>query len=70
MIHGMIGTVGGEGIAVGFPTVIPLRQYAYNENHYRSLVASDEQRAQMLLEQAQKDVEERWKLYQQMANQG
>jgi pyruvate-ferredoxin/flavodoxin oxidoreductase len=46
---------------------IPLQQYAYNETRYSMLVQSDEQRAEMLLKQAQQDVKTRWELYKQMA---
>jgi pyruvate-ferredoxin/flavodoxin oxidoreductase len=46
---------------------IPLEQYVYNETRYRMLVQSDEQRAEMLLKQAQQDVKSRWELYKQMA---
>lgn len=46
---------------------IPLQQYAYNETRYSMLVQSDEQRAEMLLKQAQEDVKSRWELYKQMA---
>jgi pyruvate-ferredoxin/flavodoxin oxidoreductase len=46
---------------------IPLQQYAYNETRYSMLVQSDEQRAEMLLKQAQQDVTSRWELYKQMA---
>ncbi|HEX9091246.1 MAG TPA: thiamine pyrophosphate-dependent enzyme, partial [Anaerolineales bacterium] len=46
---------------------IPLEQYAYNETRYSMLVQSDEQRAEMLLKQAQQDVKARWELYKQMA---
>jgi pyruvate-ferredoxin/flavodoxin oxidoreductase len=46
---------------------IPLQQYAYNETRYTMLVQSDEQRAEMLLKQAQQDVKSRWELYKQMA---
>jgi pyruvate-ferredoxin/flavodoxin oxidoreductase len=46
---------------------IPLEQYAYNETRYRMLVQSDEQRAEMLLKQAQQDVKSRWEFYKQMA---
>jgi len=46
---------------------IPLQQYAYNETRYSMLVQSDEQRAEMLLKQAQQDVKSRWELYKQMA---
>ena len=46
---------------------ISVREYAYNETRYSMLVQSDEDRAQMLLEQAQQDVKSRWELYKQMA---
>jgi pyruvate-ferredoxin/flavodoxin oxidoreductase len=46
---------------------IPLEQYVYNETRYRMLVQSDEQRAEMLLKEAQQDVKSRWQLYKQMA---
>jgi pyruvate-ferredoxin/flavodoxin oxidoreductase len=47
---------------------IPLDQYVYNETRYRMLLQSDEQRAEMLLKQAQQDVKSRWNYYRQMAN--
>ncbi|HSB67255.1 MAG TPA: pyruvate:ferredoxin (flavodoxin) oxidoreductase [Anaerolineales bacterium] len=46
---------------------IPLEQYAYNESRYKMLTQSDEERAEMLLKQAQVDVKSRWELYKQMA---
>jgi len=46
---------------------IPVSQYAYNESRYRMLLQSDEQRAELLMKQAQKDVQGRWDLYRQMA---
>lgn len=46
---------------------IPLSQYAYNETRYRMLLQSDEQRAEMLMNQAQADAKRRWDLYQQMS---
>ena len=46
---------------------IPLEQYAYNETRYRMLAQSDEQRAEMLLKQAQQDVKSRWEFYRQLA---
>jgi pyruvate-ferredoxin/flavodoxin oxidoreductase len=46
---------------------IPISQYAYNETRYRMLLQSDEQRAEILMNQAQADAERRWDLYQQMA---
>ncbi len=46
---------------------IPLSQYAYNETRYRMLLQSNEQRAEFLMKQAQRDVKGRWDLYRQMA---
>ncbi len=46
---------------------IPFSEYAYNETRYRMLLQSDEQRAEMLMKQAENDVASRWELYQQMA---
>jgi pyruvate-ferredoxin/flavodoxin oxidoreductase len=48
------------------PTV-PLREYAYNENRYRMLTQSQPERAERLLEEAQKTVVDRWRKYQHMA---
>jgi pyruvate-ferredoxin/flavodoxin oxidoreductase len=46
---------------------IPVKDYAYNESRYRSLVAIDENRAEKLMKSAQEDVNSRWELYKQMA---
>ena len=46
---------------------ISLDKYAYNETRYRMLLHTDEQRAEMLMNKAQKDVKGRWDLYRQMA---
>jgi pyruvate-ferredoxin/flavodoxin oxidoreductase len=46
---------------------LPLEQYAYNETRYRMLQQSDAERAEALMREARHDVQERWKLYQQMA---
>jgi pyruvate-ferredoxin/flavodoxin oxidoreductase len=46
---------------------IPLEQYVYNETRYSMLTKSDEDRAEMLLKQAEQDVKSRWDLYKQMA---
>jgi len=46
---------------------LPLEQYMYSENRFRALQRSDPARAAMLLEAAQKDVAERFKMYQQWA---
>jgi pyruvate-ferredoxin/flavodoxin oxidoreductase len=46
---------------------IPVSEYAYNETRYRMLLQSDEHRAETLMKLAQKDVQSRWHLYEQMA---
>jgi len=46
---------------------IPLEKYIYNEARYTMLVQSDPDEAKKLLKQAQENVDDRWKLYQQMA---
>jgi pyruvate-ferredoxin/flavodoxin oxidoreductase len=45
---------------------IPLSKYAYNETRYRMLLQSDEERAEKLMRDAQRDVNQRWKTYRQM----
>ena len=47
---------------------IPLEKYIYNETRYTMLVNSDPEEAKKLLHAAQENVNERWKLYQHMAN--
>ncbi|MFA5257360.1 MAG: pyruvate:ferredoxin (flavodoxin) oxidoreductase [Opitutales bacterium] len=47
---------------------IPLKEYAYNETRYRVLLKSDPERAAMLMKLAQKEVDERWSLYEVLAN--
>ena len=46
---------------------IPLTEFAYNELRYRSLLKSNEERAERLMKLAQKQVNQRWSLYEQMA---
>jgi len=46
---------------------IPLEKYIYNETRYTMLVNSDPEEAKKLLQAAQDNVNERWKLYQHMA---
>ncbi|MCJ7733968.1 MAG: hypothetical protein MUP11_05415, partial [Anaerolineales bacterium] len=46
---------------------IPLVEFAYNELRYRSLLKSNEERAEKLMKQAQKGINNRWSLYEQMA---
>ncbi len=47
---------------------IPLTDFAYNETRYRMLLQSNEERAEQLIQKAQEGINERWTLYQQMAN--
>ncbi len=47
---------------------IPLEEYAYNETRYRSLLKSDETRAEMLMKEAKADIRRRWDFYQQLAD--
>ncbi|NOY97786.1 MAG: pyruvate:ferredoxin (flavodoxin) oxidoreductase [Chloroflexi bacterium] len=46
---------------------IPVSEFAYNEARYRMLLQSNESRAEMLMQMAQKDAQSRWELYKQMA---
>jgi len=47
---------------------IPLKDYAYNETRYNMLARSKPDEAKRLLELAQKDVYDRWKLYEHWAS--
>jgi len=47
---------------------IPLKDYAYNETRYKMLTKSDPERAEMLLQLAQKDVHDQWESYEQLAS--
>jgi len=47
---------------------VPLKDYIYNETRYRMLVQSMPERAELLLAEAQKAVEERWRKYEQLAS--
>ncbi|MCD6290251.1 MAG: pyruvate:ferredoxin (flavodoxin) oxidoreductase [Anaerolineae bacterium] len=46
---------------------IPLKEYAYNEVRYRTLLRTNEEAAERLLAEAQKFVEEHWHKYEQLA---
>ncbi len=46
------------------PASMPLEKYVYNEGRYTMLVRSDPETAAALLIEAQKDVDQRWKLYE------
>ncbi len=47
---------------------IPLSEYAYNENRYRMLTQSAPERAEELMDAAQKAVYDRWQKYEKMAS--
>ena len=46
---------------------LPLEKYIYNETRYTMLVKSNPEAAKALLKEAQRDVMERWRLYEHMA---
>jgi len=46
---------------------IPLEEYAYNETRYRTLLQSDETRAEMLMKEAKADIQRRWEYYRYLA---
>jgi pyruvate-ferredoxin/flavodoxin oxidoreductase len=46
---------------------LSLDKYIYNETRYRMLTQSDEERAELLLRQAEADVKTRWKQYEMLA---
>jgi len=46
---------------------IPFKEYAYQENRYRSLRAINPEAAEMLMKQAEADIQRRWKLLKHMA---
>jgi len=50
------------------PPALPLADYVYAEDRYRSLQEQNRERAAQLLELAEQDVASRWQLYQQLAN--
>lgn len=47
---------------------LSFKDYAYNETRYRMLAQAKPDRARLLLEQAQQDVEDRWQLYEKLAS--
>ena len=47
---------------------IPLRQFTEREARYEMLHRADPERAAMLAELAQADVDERWRYYEQLAD--
>ena len=50
------------------PPSLPLRQYIYNETRYTMLAHSDAAAANRLLQQAEADVQARWRLYEHWAS--
>ena len=46
---------------------VPFKDFAYNEVRFNTLLRSDENRAELLMKSAQKSINERWNLYEQMA---
>ena len=46
---------------------IPLKDYAYNEIRYKMLTRSKPEEARRLMEEAQQDVEERWRVIERLA---
>jgi pyruvate-ferredoxin/flavodoxin oxidoreductase len=49
------------------PPVLPLEKYIYNETRYTMLKHSDPQAAKLLLQFAEEDVRNHWRVYQNMA---
>ncbi len=52
------------------PASLPLEKYVYNEGRYTMLARSAPEAAALLLIEAQKDVVNRWKLYEHWASEG
>jgi pyruvate-ferredoxin/flavodoxin oxidoreductase len=50
------------------PPSIPLENYIYNESRYTMLRQNHPEVARKLLEEAQQDVVDRWKVYERWAN--
>jgi pyruvate-ferredoxin/flavodoxin oxidoreductase len=49
------------------PPALPLEKYIYNETRYTMLTRSDPEAAKLLLHFAEEDVQNRWRVYQNMA---
>jgi pyruvate-ferredoxin/flavodoxin oxidoreductase len=47
---------------------IPLEEYIYNENRYKALTKSNPAIAAELLKKAQKEIDRRWKIYENWAS--
>jgi pyruvate-ferredoxin/flavodoxin oxidoreductase len=52
------------------PPTLPLQKYAYNETRYTMLAQSKPEVARQLLNEAQQDVAQRWRLYEHWASFG
>ena len=46
----------------------PISEYMYNETRFKMLTKADPERAKVLLDMAQADVEARWQIYEQLQN--
>ena len=49
------------------PPRVPLEAYAYNEIRYKTLVSTNPEDAAAALKAAQDDIEERWRIYDDLA---
>src|SRR5690606_16639510 len=49
---------------------MPFKDYAYMETRYKMLTKTHPELAKKLIDEAQKDVENRWNMYQQLASDG
>ncbi len=47
---------------------IPVKDYAYNETRFKMLTQTKPQEAERLIALAQQDVNDRWRMYQQLAS--
>jgi len=52
------------------PPTISMKEYAYSETRYKMLTLSKPEEAARLMELAQSDVNQRWKVYQKWAAEG
>jgi pyruvate-ferredoxin/flavodoxin oxidoreductase len=49
---------------------MPFKDYAYMETRYKMLTKTHPDRAKKLMEEAQKDVNEKWKMYEELSSSG
>lgn len=67
----MMRTIGERPFRLDSPRpAIPFKDYAYNEQRYRSLADTDPEAAHVLLTQAQQVVDEKYRQYEDMAGRG